>query len=136
MEGRSSAEWSEYALFGRHSSAPRTNGIGIALAGAVPGVARQVLEIALELRHGGIDKVAHFGHGKPSLWCKQMHRQGRRLILVEEDLQSTVPDLICDVIGEQAGDAVAFRGRGHCGTNRVDDEPWCELHSPRHRGIL
>src|SRR6516165_3704979 len=131
MKARSIAKWSEYALLGRHSSAARTNGAGASL-----GVARQLLEIALEARHCEIDEGAHLRHGQTSLRRQQMHWQRRVFVLVEEDSQSSVPDLLGDVIGKEAGDPVAFRGGGHRGANRIDDEPWSELHHPRHRRVF
>src|SRR6516225_4633651 len=116
MEARGIAEYSEYALFGRHSSAPRTNGIGLVLR-----VARQLLEIELEPRHGVVDEGAHLRHRETPLWREQVHWQRRIFILVEENLQPPVPDLLGNMIGKQPGDAVSLRGGGHCRANRIDD---------------
>ena len=95
MKTKPVAEWSEYALFGRHSSTPRTSGIGVAFR-----VARQLLEVALEPRHGEIDEGTHLRHGEASLRREQVHGQRRIFVLGEEDLQPPVPDLISDVIRE------------------------------------
>src|SRR6516162_3410904 len=95
LEARPVPEWSEYALFGRYSSAPRTNGIGTCLR-----LARQLLEVALESRYGIVDEGPYLRHGETPLWREQVHGQRRIFVLVEEDFQPPVPDLLGDVIGE------------------------------------
>src|SRR5882672_9129556 len=64
----------ECPLFGRHSSAPRTNGTGPA------GLARQLLEITLQPGPGEIDEGAHLRHVEATLRGEQMHRQRRMLV--------------------------------------------------------
>jgi hypothetical protein len=73
--------------------------------------------------HREVDKGTHLGHRKAPLRRQQMRRQRRVFVLVEQDLQPSLPDLLADVIGKQPRDTVPFRGGSDRGADRVDHQP-------------